>query len=121
MGAITGPDSHPIEIYEALALGAYTFKDQLARADEIHASSLVADDAYFIVETEDDVRKKWPLLLASRPDHIKVYLRSSELYEEGFGKRGPGAGINPELLPARSYSTNDVNLDRDRMGKRTSG
>ena len=99
MGAITGPDSHPIEIYEALALGAYTFEDQLARADEIRASSLVADDAYFVVETEDDVREKWPLLLQGGPDHIKVYLRSSERYEEGFGKWGPGGGINPELLP----------------------
>lgn len=99
MGAFTGPESHPIEVYEALALGAYTFEDQLARADEIRTSSLVADDAYFIVETEDDVRKKWPLLLQSGPDHIKVYLRSSERYDEGFGKWGPGGGINPELLP----------------------
>ena len=99
MGAFTGPDSHPTEIYEALALGAYTFEDQLARADEIRASSLVADDAYFVVETEDDVREKWPLLIQSKPDHIKVYLRSSERYEEGFGKWGPGGGINPELLP----------------------
>lgn len=110
MGAITGPDSHPIEIYEALALGAYTFEDQVARADEIRASSLVADDAYFIVETEDDVRTKWPLLLASRPDHIKVYLRSSERYDEGFGKWGPGGGINPELLPMIRRLSRDAGL-----------
>ena len=98
MGGITGPDSHPTEIYEALALGAYTFEEQLARADEIQSSSLVADDAYFIVETEDDVLKKWPLLLESRPDHIKVFLRSSERYDDGFGKWGPGGGVNPDLL-----------------------
>ena len=110
MGAITGPDSHPIEIYEALALGAYTFEDQVARADEIRASSLVADDAYFIVETKDDVRKKWPLLLASRPDHIKVYLRSSERYDEGFGKWGSGGGINPELLPIIRRLSRDAGL-----------
>ncbi len=110
MGAITGPDSHPIEIYEALALGAYTFEDQLARAGEIRASSLVADDAYFIVETEDDVREKWPLLLESRPDHIKVYLRSSERYDEGFGKWGPGGGINPELLTLIRKLSRDAGL-----------
>lgn len=110
MGAITGPDSHPIEIYEALALGAYTFEDQLARADEIHASSLVADDAYFIVETEDDVQEKWPLLLERQPDHIKVYLRSSERYDEGFGKWGPGGGINPELLPMIRKLSRDAGL-----------
>lgn len=110
MGALTGPDSHPIEIYEALALGAYTFEDQLARADEIRASSRVADDAYFIVETEEDVREKWPLLLASDPDHIKVYLRSSERYEEGFGKWGPGGGIDPNLLPLIRSLSRDAGL-----------
>jgi hypothetical protein len=110
MGGITGPESHPTEIYEALALGAYTFEDQLARADEIRASSLVADDAYFIVETDDDVRQKWPLLLESRPDHIKVYLRSSERYDEGFGKWGPGGGINPELLPLIRKLSHDAGL-----------
>ena len=110
MGAITGPDSHPIEIYEALALGAYTFEDQLARADEIRSSSLVADDAYFVVATEDDVREKWPLLLESRPDHIKVYLRSSERYDEGFGKWGPGGGINPGLLPLIRKLARDAGL-----------
>ncbi|NNJ79151.1 MAG: amidohydrolase family protein [Xanthomonadales bacterium] len=110
LGAITGPDSHPTEIYEALALGAYTFEDQVARADEIRASSLVADDAYFIVETEEDVREKWPLLLESRPDHIKVYLRSSERYDEGFGKWGPGGGIDPELLPLIRKLSRDAGL-----------
>lgn len=99
MGGITGPDSHPIEIYEAIALGAYTFEEQMARMDEIRASTLVADDAYFVVETEQDVREKWPLLLRSKPDHVKVFLRSSELYDEDFGKWGPGGGIDPSLLP----------------------
>lgn len=110
MGGITGPDSHPIEIYEALALGAYTFEDQLTRADEIRESSRVADDAYFVVETEDDVREKWPLLLASRPDHIKVFLRSSERYDEGFGKWGPGGGIDPDLLPLIRELSRDAGL-----------
>lgn len=100
MGGITGPDSHPTEIYEAIALGAYTFEDQLARMDEIRASTLVADDAYFVVETENDLEEKWPLLLQSQPDHVKVYLRSSELYDENFGKWGPGGGIDPSLLPS---------------------
>ena len=100
MGGITGPDSHPTEVYEAIALGAYTFEEQLARMDEIRSSTLVADDAYFVVETESDLQEKWPLLLRSQPDHVKVYLRSSELYDEGFGKWGPGGGIAPSLLPS---------------------
>ncbi len=98
-GGVTGPDSHPAEIYEALAIGAYSYEDQLARADEIRASRRMADDAYFVVETEADVRRKWPLILQGRPDHIKVYLRKSERYHEGYGKWGPGGGVDPALLP----------------------
>ena len=109
-GAFTGPDSHPIEIYEAIVLGAYTYEDQLARANEIRASSLVADDAYFVVESVDDVQEKWPLLLQSQPDHIKVYLRSSERYDEGFGKWGPGGGIDPSLLGTIRELSRDAGL-----------
>lgn len=109
-GAITGPDSHPIEIYEAIALGAYTYEDQLARADEIRTSSLVADDAYFVVESVEDVREKWPMLLQSQPDHIKVFLRSSERYEKGYGKWGPGGGINPSLLGTIRELSRDAGL-----------
>jgi imidazolonepropionase-like amidohydrolase len=98
-GGITGPDSHPAEIYEALALGAYSFEDQLRRADEIRASRKVADDAYYVIESAEQLARKWPVILAGKPDFIKVFLRSSERYDEGFGKWGPGGGIDPRLLP----------------------
>ena len=51
-GRITGPESHPAEIYEALALNIRSYEDQVDRADEIHAGSCAADDAYYVVETE---------------------------------------------------------------------
>ena len=98
-GGITGPESHPAEIYEALAIGAYSYEDQLARADAIRASRRVADDAYYVVETPADLEEKWPMILAGKPDFIKVYLRKSARYDEGFGKWGAGGGINPDLLP----------------------
>ena len=99
-GGITGPESHPAEIYEAIAIGAYSYEDQLARADEIRASRRVADDAYYVVESAADIDEKWPLLMSRKPDLIKVFLRTSERYDEGFGKWGPGGGIDPDLLPA---------------------
>lgn len=99
LGGITGPDSHPTEIYEALALGIRAYEEQVARADEIRVGQKFADDAYFVVETPTEVTEKWPLILGNGPDLIKVFLRSSERYEEGFGKWGPGGGIDPDLLP----------------------
>jgi len=99
MGGITGPDSHPAEIYEALALGIRSYEEQVARAAEIQASRRSADNAYFVVETDEDVEAKWPIILDNEPDFIKVFMRSSERYKEGFGKWGPGGGIDPSLLP----------------------
>jgi len=58
-----------------------------------------ADDAYYVVETKADVRAKLALLLENDPDHVKVYLRKSDLYAEGYGKWGPGGGIDAALLP----------------------
>lgn len=99
LGGITGPQSHPAEIYEALSLGFRSYEQQLANTDKIHASRLAADDAYYIVETEADVREKMAMLLSEQPDHIKVFLRHSDRYAEGWGKWGPGGGVDPELTP----------------------
>jgi imidazolonepropionase-like amidohydrolase len=109
-GGITGPESHPAEIYEAIAIGAYSYEDQLARADEIRASRKVADNAYYVVEDATDVDDKWPLLMSRNPDLIKVFLRTSERYDEGFGKWGPGGGIDPDLLPAIREKANTAGL-----------
>ena len=110
MGGITGPESHPAEIYEALALGIRSYEEQVARAEEIRASRKWADDAYFVLETVADLEEKWPLILGNRPDVVKVYLRTSERYDEGYGKWGPGGGLDPELLPLVSRLSEEAGL-----------
>lgn len=110
LGGITGPESHPAEIYEALALNIRSYEDQVARSDEIHAGSRAADNAYYVVETEADVRAKIDLLLGDRPDHIKVFLRKSDRYADGFGKWGPGGGIDPTLLPLIAELTDQAGV-----------
>lgn len=110
LGGITGPDSHPAEIYEALALGIRGYEEQLARAAEIRASKRAANDAYFVVETEADLKEKWPLILGNDPDLIKVYLRNSDLYDDGFGKWGPGGGLDPRLLPLIRAKSEEAGL-----------
>ena len=99
LGGITGPESHPAEIYEAVALRIMSYEDQVTRADEIHRSKLVADDAYYVIESDSDFEDKWPLIMSRRPDFVKVYLRHSDRYQDGYGKWGPGGGIDPALLP----------------------
>lgn len=98
LGGITGPDSHPAEIYEALSLGFRSYEQQIENQDLIRSSRRVADNAYYVVQSPEDVKNKMALLLAQNPDHVKVYLRHSERYRDGWGKWGPGGGTDPELL-----------------------
>jgi imidazolonepropionase-like amidohydrolase len=100
LGGITGPDSHPAEIYEAVALGFYTFEQQLANQAQIRESRRANGNAYHIVSNIEDLDRSWAALMAQQPDLVKVFLRSSERYEEGWGKWGPGGGLDPNLLPA---------------------
>ena len=108
LGGITGADSHPSEIYEALALGIRSYEDQVSRADEIQNSRLQEGNAYYVVQTEDDVRETLPRLLKEDPDHVKAFLRKSDRHAEGYGKWGPGGGIAPELLTLIAELTHDA-------------
>jgi len=107
---VTGPESHPAEIYEGLALGFRTYEEQTANAEVIHASRRQEGNAYFIVETEEDVHDMWPRLMAFEPDLVKVYLRHSEHYDDNFGKWGPGGGIDPALAPVITRMARDEGL-----------
>lgn len=98
-GGLTGNDSHPIPVYEALALGYYTVKDQQEHSAEILKSHRRENDAYSIIDTATDIDRKWPLVLAGKPDFIKVYLLHSEDYEKRKQEKGYGQGIDPKLIP----------------------
>jgi len=98
-GGLTGNNSHPIPVYEGLGLGYYNSKDWDAHKDEILHSRQRENDCYYIVDTAGDLEKKWPSILAGRPDFIKVYLLNSEDYEKRKVEQGYGEGIDPKLLP----------------------
>ena len=98
-GCLTGNNSHPIPTYEALGMGYYNSKDMEAHKDEILKSRRRENDCYYIVDTADDLQKKWPLILAGKPDIIKVILLHSEDYDKRLKEKGYGEGIDPKLLP----------------------
>ncbi|NUO82959.1 amidohydrolase family protein [candidate division KSB1 bacterium] len=113
-GGLTARGGHPVQIFAALAQGG-----QLAGLTQAD----LPDQAYFIIDDEHDLETRWPLIMAGKPDFIKVYLEYSEEYErrknapEYFGRRG----LNPKLLPkivARAHAENlrvaaHVNTARD--------
>lgn len=89
-GGLTATGGHPMQIYDAMApqIPGWTPKD-------------MENQAYYIVDSEQDLDRKWPMILAGKPDFIKTYLEYSEEYEKRkadpafYGKRG----LNPSLLP----------------------
>lgn len=99
-GGLTANYAHPIEVYEALALGFYNRKQQQDNADKIINSRLRDNDAYYIIDTAADLENKWARVLEKRPDFIKVFLWHSEGYDERLKQTGRAGGIAPKLLPA---------------------
>ncbi len=77
-GGLTGDQGHPKEVYEALALGLYGGPRPTDYVQRIRASARREGDAYWVIDTPEQLQQKWPKILAGKPDLIKVYLTRSE-------------------------------------------
>lgn len=99
-GSLTATRGHPTVLVNAvLAAGGFPG----------HTPESLADLRYFTIDSAADLERKWPALLAYRPDFIKAILVFSEEYD---GAAGPLAtapavvgrtvrrGLNPRLLGA---------------------
>jgi imidazolonepropionase-like amidohydrolase len=103
-GALTHTYGHGIEIYEALALGFYgDLKLYEAKIPQIAASRIRENDAYYIIDTAEDLENKWQKILDGKPDFIKIYLLTSEDFEEKRKNipniRLGNIGLDPKLVP----------------------
>lgn len=104
---ITASYGHPTEVYEALALGLYTAygrvsPDSLRTLQALaHRSHQEENDAYVLVDSAADIDRKWPALLASHPDIIKIFLVHSERFDSLRRDTAISGnkGLNPALVP----------------------
>jgi hypothetical protein len=106
-GGLTAVDGHPKEVYESIANGFY-FPSTPAQRSLVIASHQVAGQAYWEIDSVADLDAKWPQILASKPDLIKIFLSNSEHYTPD-SHRHPvlGDGLDPALVPlitARAHS-----------------
>jgi len=99
MGGLDGNNSHALMTYEGIGLGYYTYQAQQAHKAEILKSRRRENDCYYIIDTQADLDRKWPMILAGKPDFIKVFLLHSEDFEKRKQAQGYGEGIDPKLLP----------------------
>ena len=98
-GGLTGIDGHPKEVYESLALGFYYPANDAQKQQVIH-SHLRAGQAYWEIDSPADLTAKWPAILATKPDLIKVYMSHSERYTADLHQHPNfAAGLDPALVP----------------------
>lgn len=88
---ITASGGHPVRLYE----------ETLRKVKTPGPDGTFADLGYTIIDTREDLERKWPAIVAQAPDFIKVHL----LYSEEFEKRRAdpayygNRGLDPRLLP----------------------
>jgi hypothetical protein len=90
-GPLAASGGHPVALYEK----------HLNKVKKPGPNGTFENLAYFIIDSESDLQKKWPMIMAEHPDFIKSNLLYSEEYEK---RRDDPAydgirGMNPRLLP----------------------
>lgn len=102
-GGLTATGGHPVQMFDGLA--------QSGQLPNVTAKEM-PNEAYFIIDDEQDLTEKWQLIKNGKPDFIKTYLEHSEEYElrktdaKYYGKRG----LNPTLLPKIVQTAHRDNL-----------
>lgn len=90
----TGPDGHPIQIIEQ-------FRDVFGVFPKDWTVSDIDGGAVLIVESKEDIDRRWPLFRAAQPAFLKAFLLFSEEYEAR--RKDPKTlykrGMDPALLP----------------------
>jgi hypothetical protein len=95
-GGLTSTGGHPVTLYHYLKTTKYN--EALGKFAGINMEG----NAYYTIDSEIDLEKKWPQIIADSPAFIKTYL----LYSEEFEKRKQDPtyegkrGLNPKLISA---------------------
>lgn len=93
-GGLTASGGHPVPLY------SYMISTRYKEAIKGWTGRSMEGNAYYVIDTKEDIDKKWPFIIADKPAFIKLYLLYSEEYEQrkndtAFnGKKG----LNPKLL-----------------------
>ena len=88
-GGLTSSGGHPLALVrQAIERGDWTAAD--------------GEGAFFhAIDGDADLARKWPAILAGRPDFLKVYLLYSEQHQARRAAEFDGRrGLDPALLPA---------------------
>lgn len=102
-GPLTAKGGHPVELYDPGAI--------LNKVKKPGPDGSFENVSFFIVDDESELARKWPLIVADKPDFIKTGV----LYSEEFAKRRNDnsyrgyKGLDPRVLKmivARAHENN---------------
>lgn len=97
-GGLTSPGGHPTGIYQSAA--------------DRHLLEVGKDElegnAFYTIDTKDDIDKVWPRFLESKPDAVKLYLYRSEKYTRKSS--GRSLGLKPEIAAEIVHRANQSGL-----------
>lgn len=79
-GLLTSTYGHGFYPYEPMAMGIYAPYQQVIYADSIKKSRIVENKAYFFLDNIAEVDEKWNLIMAYKPDLIKICLNDAKNY-----------------------------------------
>ncbi len=103
-GGLSSDRTHPSQVYEWQALRLVGRELTPGDRRRIQESRLAEDDAYWSLDSLDDLDATWDAFLAHNPDVVKVYLldAAGELGPATSGMTGlpTGRGLSPAVLRA---------------------
>lgn len=90
-GVLAASGGHPVALYDKT----------LIKSKKPGPNGTFENLAYYIIDSESDLEKKWPTIIADAPNFIKTNLLYSEEYEKRRDDPAYNSlkGQNPKLLP----------------------
>lgn len=101
---MTASDGHPSFLVNQILLPQGYFPG--------YTKESLKDYRYFVIDSEADIKQKWPVILRLKPDFIKIILS----YSNEYAKRrldtttGLSKGLDPALLPLLVRQAHGVGL-----------
>lgn len=102
-GGITSTGGHPHTLYETQALN-YSWRAMLdpSKKEKLIKSRIKENDAYYLIDSITDVRKKWNEIISKKPDIVKLYLsnildRDKKITDKNIGSYGLSEDVVSEL------------------------
>lgn len=92
-GGLTANGGHPVVLYNHLLNTTYK------KALPGWTSKSFEGEAYYLINSKEELEKKWPFILSQKPGFIKFYLIFSEEYEQRKNDTSYNGkkGIDPKL------------------------